>query len=238
MRCGGRGRRRGWGSGATASIYDDARDLIGAVEIRVAGLVAGHQAVELAFADAVAGINLVRQQIGGGFGAGLGLARLREQGVERADFRVEVSEVGGGQGASGGECGEVGGAGVVDGGAVGQAVGFGLVQQVGGAEIHGVEHVMFALRFRPLRDGAPDDGGDFAHGLPGDAFVFGEAGGDAGLFEFFGADFRNGGGEGSARAGKGHDGDPEGFEVVQNTQHGDEHLGMSLLSYIHSLFGW
>ena len=236
MRCrGGCGCRRS--SRTATSIHDDAGDLIGTVEVRVAVLVTLHQAVKLAFADAVAGVNFLRQQIRRSLRAGLGLTRLGEQGVERADLRVEVGEVGGGKGAGGGERGDVRIAGVVDGGAVGQTIRLGHVEQVGVAEIHGGEDVILALRFRPLRHRATDDGGGAAHGLARKPFVLRNAGGRAGLFEFFGADDRDGGGEGIARAGKGGGGLPDGFGVVQNAKHGDKHLRMGLLFYVHC-FVW
>jgi hypothetical protein len=49
--------------------------LICTVEIRVAGLVAFHQPVKLAFANAVARVNLVRQQVRRGLW-GLILAKM------------------------------------------------------------------------------------------------------------------------------------------------------------------
>ena len=153
------GRSPGRG-GTAARVHDDARDLIGAVEIHVAVLVAFHHAVELAFADAVARVNLVGHQIGGGFCADLGLTRLREQGVESADFRVEVGEVGGGECSGGGERGEVGRARVENGGSLGEAIGFGLVEQIGRAEIHGVEQFVVVLLVGPGGDCATHDGGD------------------------------------------------------------------------------
>ncbi len=194
MRCRGRWCRRRRAAVATsaASVHDDARDLICAVEIRVAGLVALHQTVKLAFANAVARVNFVRQQIGRGARAGLGQPWRGDEGVERADLGVEVGEVGGGERANGGERGDVRIARVVDGGAVGQAVGLGHVEQIGVAEINGGEEVVLALRFRPLRHRAADDGGGAAHGLSREPFVLRDAGGGAGLFEFLGADVING----------------------------------------------
>jgi hypothetical protein len=238
MRCRGRwGRRRAAIATAAAGVHDDARDLIRAVEIRIAGLVAFHQLVELAFADAVGGVNLVRQQVGRGTRSGLGQPGRGDEGVERADLGVEIGEVGGGEGSGGGEHGDVRVAHVVDGGAIGQAVGLGHVEQVGRAEIHGVEYIILALRFRPRSHRTSDHRGGAAHGLTGEAFVFRDAGGGAGLFEFLGADRGDGGGEGIMRAGKGDDGLPDGFEAVQNAKHGDKHLRMGLLFYVHS-FVW
>ena len=89
--------------------------MIRTVEIRVAGLVAFHQAVKLAFANSVAGVELVGHQIGCTFGDGFGLARLGEQGLERADFCGEVGAVGLREGLAGGERGEIGRAEVEDG---------------------------------------------------------------------------------------------------------------------------
>ena len=212
--------------------------MIRAVEAGVAALVAFHQAIQLAFAEAVAGVNLVGQHVGGGFRAGLGLARLREQGIERGNLGVEVGEVGLGECAGGGDGGEVGCADVQDGGAVGEAVGFGLVEEVGRAEIHGVEEVVLVLLVGPRGDCATDDGGGGTHGLAGEAFVFGDAGGGAGLFEFLGADGVNGGGEVVAGAGEGCDGLPDGFEGVQNAEDGDEHLSVGLLFDIHNGWWW
>lgn len=175
------------------------------MEVRVAGLVALHQTVKLPFADAVARVNLVRQQVGRGTRSGLGQPW-------RGDVRI---------------------ARVVDGGAVGQAVGLGHVEQIGRAEIHGVEDVVLALRFRPLCHRATDDGSGTTPGLTCKAFVLRDAGGRAGLFQFFCTNRSDGGGECIVCAGEGNDGLPDGFEAVQNAQNGDEHLRMSLLFYVH-----
>ena len=71
--------------------------MICAVEIRVAGLIAFHQTVKLAFANAVARVNLVRQQIGRGTRSGLGQPWCGDESIERANFCVEVGQVGGGK---------------------------------------------------------------------------------------------------------------------------------------------
>lgn len=207
--------------------------MIRTVEIRVAVFVAFHQAVKLAFTNAVGGIQFVRQQIRRGFRSSLGKTRCRKQGVKRRGLGVEIGQVGGGQRAGGGERGDVRIARVVNGGAIGQAILFGHVQQICVAEIHGVENVVLALRFRPLCHRAADHRGGAAHGLSREAFVLGDAGGGAGLLEFLGANVRNGGGEGGASAGKGGDGLPDGFEAVQHTEDSDEHFGVRLLFYIH-----
>ncbi len=200
------------------------------MEVRVAGLVALHQTVKLPFADAVARVNLVRQQVGRGTRSGLGQPWRGDEGVERADLGVEV---GGGERAGGGERGDVRIARVLDGGAVGQAVGLGHVEQIGRAEIHGVEDVVLALRFRPLCHRATDDDSGTTPGLTCKAFVLRDAGGRAGLFQFFCTNRSDGGGECIVCAGEGNDGLPDGFEAVQNAQNGDEHLRMSLLFYVH-----
>jgi len=108
------------------------------------------------------------------------------------------------------------------------------VQQIRVAEIHGVEDVVFALRFRPLCHRAADHRGGTAHGLSREAFVLGDAGGGAGLFEFLGANVVDRGEEGGASTGKGGDGLPDGFEAVQHSEDSDEHFGVCLLFYIHN----
>lgn len=85
-----RGRGRGRVAGIAAGVHDEARDLVGPEEIGVGVLVAGHQPVEFAFADAVGRSDLLGQVVGGGFGLGLGLARFGQQGVEQADLGGEV----------------------------------------------------------------------------------------------------------------------------------------------------
>ena len=62
----------------------------------------------------------------------------------------------------------------------------------------------------------------------------GDAGGEAGLFEFLGIHGVNRRREVIAGGGEGGDGLPDGFECVQDAQNDNEHLQVGLLLDVHA----